>query len=235
MPCPTLVARLMAGRTRSTRSVRSATGISLPPSWPTRAVVIPCRSCVAASGDLSSPPSACECMSMKPGLTMRPAASMTRSLARGVSEGPTSTMTSPSMRTSAGREGLPVPSTRRPFRISSPLPACCPTTATEPPRASNETMRVRHGFICFWPLRHRETQRTRPRGASVTQPGTRRSRVTCGSETAGDESVSNRRRSRLPPLRSRTTGRCAAGPGWVAPSAAVPSVNSVPLWQQRVA
>ena len=62
----------MAGLTRSMRSVRSATGISLPPSWPTRAVVMPCRNCVAASGDWSSPPSACECMSMKPGATIAP-------------------------------------------------------------------------------------------------------------------------------------------------------------------
>ena len=57
--------------------------------------------------------------------------------------------------------------------------------------------------------------RSPERRSSVTQPGTRRSRVTCGSETAGDESVQTRQSLSSPPFRSHTTGRCAAGPGWV--------------------
>ena len=60
--------------------------------------------------------SACECRSMKPGLTYMPVASMTR---RAVAAGmrPMRTIRSPSMAMSARNQSLPVPSMTRPLRM----------------------------------------------------------------------------------------------------------------------
>ena len=79
----------------------------------------------------------------------------------GASDGPTSTIASPSMRTSAGRAGLPVPSTNRPLRISRPAGGC-PTTVTEPPSRSRETMRRRRVCISVLATETQRAQRRHP-------------------------------------------------------------------------
>ena len=83
--------------TASCRPVRAST------------VVMPCETCVIASGSLSSPSVEWLCMSMNPGASTRPVASSTRSSGGGVIA-PMLRMVSPSMRTSTRRSGPPLPS-----------------------------------------------------------------------------------------------------------------------------
>lgn len=83
---------------------------------PSETVVMPCRIVLSARPLTSSGMPAWPCISMKPGDTTRPAASISRaprSLIR-----PTDAMRPPAIATSAYRQGLPVPSTTLPLRMT---------------------------------------------------------------------------------------------------------------------
>ncbi len=118
---------------------------------------MPCRMWVSASGFSNSPPSTWLCVSMKPGATISPVASITRSSLRGLNL-PIPAIRSPTMRTSALRPGLPVPSTTVPPVISSRLDAgstaqLSAESPNTPPAATTRKNSPRDKLICcFLPL-----------------------------------------------------------------------------------
>src|SRR5258705_8709666 len=87
----------------------SDTGAGEKPQLPTTSVVTPWRIFDSARRLSQRRQSECECMSMKPGVTVRPAASMVRP-AGSAERSPTAVTRSPVTPTSARRAGAPVPS-----------------------------------------------------------------------------------------------------------------------------
>jgi hypothetical protein len=83
------------------------------------------------------PSSACEWMSINPGATYLPVASMTR-VALASASVPTATIRPPRTPTSAGNQGLPVPSRTRALRIrrSNVAGGCCGIARPATPRAT---------------------------------------------------------------------------------------------------
>src|SRR6202022_1794695 len=87
----------------------SETGAGEKPQLPTTSVVTPWRIFDSARRLSQRRQSECECMSMKPGVTVRPLASMVRP-AGSRARSPTAAMASPVTPTSPRRAGAPVPS-----------------------------------------------------------------------------------------------------------------------------
>ena len=96
----------------------SRRGARLTPQFPATRVVTPWLTLGVRSGMERSARSSCVCASTKPGATMRSVASISRARPPSWTL-PTATMRSAAMPTSARRRAAPVPSIRRPLRMTS--------------------------------------------------------------------------------------------------------------------
>ena len=88
LPCPTSAPKLMPICAASSLSKNGFSGKGELPSGPSITVVTPSRILFSAEGVSKIPPRACECVSRKPGATVRPAA-FTVTRPRAMPTGPT--------------------------------------------------------------------------------------------------------------------------------------------------